>query len=379
MEEYEQEWEIMHDGSFAKRKKKGAVPHDIGNPGESPWNKVNSYCIQDISRWKDLPSKFVLQVYRDYIATGDKKFIKDLWPTVIHTLSYLQQFDKDHDGVIENEGFPDQTYDTWSATGASSYSGGLWLASLAAAEEMAKILEDKKYAEAFGKLLEKGKKSYNDKLWNGKYYKYDCSNSSHSNNIMADQLAGQWYAKACGLESIVPDANAYIALKTVFDYNVKGYRGGTLGAINGMKPDGKPDTTCLQSSEVWTGTTYALAAAMLQQGLTEEAFDTAKGIIITTYYTLGYHFQTPEAWDSKGHFRAAAYMRPLCIWSIQWAWQRLYTVSEHQKEKSSIPLAIKHVRSQSQEASQLKKEKELEEVKEENGTDDTKTNRRQST
>lgn len=33
-------------------------------------------------------------------------------------------------------------------------------------------------------------------------------------SIMADQLAGQWYAKACGLESIVPDANAYIALRT---------------------------------------------------------------------------------------------------------------------------------------------------------------------
>lgn len=77
----------------------------------------------------------------------------------------------------------------------------------------------------------------------------------------------------------------------------------------------RPDATCMQSLEVWTGTTYALAAAMLQQGifsshckvniqgLTEEAFDTAKGIIITTYYTLGYHFQTPEAWDSKGHFR----------------------------------------------------------------------------
>jgi uncharacterized protein (DUF608 family) len=44
------------------RKKEGAVPHDMGNPGENPWNRVNSYNIQDISRWKDLPCKFVLQV-----------------------------------------------------------------------------------------------------------------------------------------------------------------------------------------------------------------------------------------------------------------------------------------------------------------------------
>lgn len=34
--------------------------------------QVNSYNIQDISRWKDLPCKFVLQVYRDYVATNDK-------------------------------------------------------------------------------------------------------------------------------------------------------------------------------------------------------------------------------------------------------------------------------------------------------------------
>jgi non-lysosomal glucosylceramidase len=46
------------------------------NLGEDPWKKVNSYPIQDISRWKDLPSKFVLQVYRDYYATKDEKFIR---------------------------------------------------------------------------------------------------------------------------------------------------------------------------------------------------------------------------------------------------------------------------------------------------------------
>ncbi len=70
---------IMHSGKQAMRKVKGAVPHDMGNPGESPWTKVNSYCIQDISRWKDLPSKFVLQIYRDYVATGNKKVNLSTW------------------------------------------------------------------------------------------------------------------------------------------------------------------------------------------------------------------------------------------------------------------------------------------------------------
>ena len=81
--------------------------------------------------------------------------------------------------------------------------------------------------------------------------------------------------------------------------------------------------TSIQSQEVWTGTTYAVAAAMLQEGLKEEAFATAKGIYEMTYHKLGYWFQTPEAWDENGNYRSLAYMRPLAIWAIQWAWERL--------------------------------------------------------
>ena len=38
------------------------------------------------------------------------------------------QFDTDNDGMIENSGYADQTYDSWTATGTSAYCGGLWLA-----------------------------------------------------------------------------------------------------------------------------------------------------------------------------------------------------------------------------------------------------------
>lgn len=38
--EYEHIWPVMHSGLLAMRKVSGAVPHDMGNPGEDPWNKV---------------------------------------------------------------------------------------------------------------------------------------------------------------------------------------------------------------------------------------------------------------------------------------------------------------------------------------------------
>lgn len=38
-----------------------------------------------------------------------------------------------------------------------------------------------------------------------------------------------------------------------------------MGAVNGMRPDGVPDTSSVQSNEVWIGVVYALAATMIQE------------------------------------------------------------------------------------------------------------------
>lgn len=35
------------------------------------------------------------------------------------------------------------------------------------------------------------------------------------------------------------------------------------GAMNGVRPDGQPDRTSMQSEEIWTGVTYSLAATMI--------------------------------------------------------------------------------------------------------------------
>ena len=43
-------------------------------------------------------------------------------------------------GIIENENFPDQTYDVWIASGVSAYTGGLWVASLFALGKVEEVL-----------------------------------------------------------------------------------------------------------------------------------------------------------------------------------------------------------------------------------------------
>lgn len=188
--------QLLHDGQMVSRKVLGAVPHDIGIC--DPWFEVNGYNLYNTDRWKDLNPKFVLQVYRDVVATGDKKFARAVWPSVYIAIAYMDQFDKDGDGMIENEGFPDQTYDTWSVTGVSAYSGGLWVAALQATSALAREIGDKDSEVYFWHKFQKAKAVY-EKLWNGSYFNYDssrgsCNGGSPSSSIQADQLAGQWYA-----------------------------------------------------------------------------------------------------------------------------------------------------------------------------------------
>jgi len=237
-------------------------------------------------------------------------------------MDWEMKFDRDGDGMVENDGFPDQTYDVWAVQGPSAYTGGLWLAALSAAAAMAEILENPQAAQHYRDLLEKARGVYDRKLWNGRYYSYDGSLSKMHDSIMADQLAGYWYTQSCGLASLLDQAKARSALATVFEYNVQKFKNGQMGAVNGMRPGGQVDRSTMQSQEVWTGTTYAVAANMLLEGMRSEAFQTAYGIYKVTYEDKGYWFQTPEAWVESGNYRSNTYMRPLCIWAMQWALDR---------------------------------------------------------
>ncbi|KAL0335298.1 UNVERIFIED_CONTAM: Non-lysosomal glucosylceramidase [Sesamum radiatum] len=267
-------------------------------------------CTRD--RWKDLNPKFVLQVYRDVVATGNKEFAEAVWPSVYVAMAYMEQFDKDGDGMIENEGFPDQTYDTWSVSGVSAYCGGLWVAALQAASALAHVVGDKGSEDYFWFRFQKAKKVY-EKLWNGSYFNYDNSGSKTSSSIQADQLAGHWYARACGLFPIVDEEKARKALEKIYNFNV------------------------LKSREIWSGVTYAVAAGMIHENMVETAFKTAVGVyeVAWSEQGSGYAFQTPEGWDFEGRYRSLGYMRPLAIWAMQWA------LTQHKIPRQEMKAEIK--------------------------------------
>lgn len=395
---------------------------------------MNAYNFQDVSHWKDLSSKFILQVYRNVYALQEnlrqgiitdrlidqfhpnltclpseirhnlvelqrqalQSYIERCYPLLLRVMERMENHfitaSEVSPGMIQNSGFPDQTYDIWIATGTHCYCGGLWITACHALANMASWLEDLPHATHFTTLAHTAQTTFQRDLWNGFYLRYDNSESAHADSLMADMLAGQWYAQACGLPDILDHPKKlFSCLKLLYYFNVVEYGQGqsNRGAVNGMRPPallqphlhalftgvlstpladlpslvhrpvprpldecysqaqfhGKVDQTCLQSREVWTGTTYALAAAMLQEALLasqqpgrysalqqqelyEMAWRTAQGVHDAGWQEYGYWFATPEAWTQSGQYRSLGYMRPLSIWAMQYAINSLHHSQE---------------------------------------------------
>ncbi|CAI5438638.1 unnamed protein product [Caenorhabditis angaria] len=312
------------EGDWANIKTASRVPHDLGNPADEPWLATNAYVMHDTGKWKDLNMKYVLTSWRDYIALSNKheEFLQHTWTAVkVIMTEALEQWDKDNDGMIENFGKADQTYDAWQMEGVSAYCGSLWLASLRVAIEMSKIVEDFETSKLLNETLEKAKQVFIDKLWTGTYFRF-CEKSRSRETCMADQLCGYWFLQSVSpelTEDLIPKHMIESSLWTIYELNVCKFGNGEMGAVNGMKPNGIVDREYIQADEMWTGVTYAVASFLIQQNEIEKGFKTASGCYLTCFERLGLQYQTPEAIYETKFYRAIGYMRPLSIWAMQWS------------------------------------------------------------
>lgn len=318
--EYGPKITYLLDGKVNSSKSPNCIPHDLGDPEYDPWVRINAYNMHDTHDWIDLNLKFILQVYRDYYHLKDDSYLKDMWPTVKILLETIQTQDRDGDCLIDSLGKPDQTYDAWSVTGASAYCGGLHLATLKCSIEMARLLNDSHIEEKLSNLLVKAEKSYHDKLWNGTYFNYDSSKNNYHDSIMTDMCCGHWFLRSSGFKYELFDKETILScIRKIYDFNVVKFGQCRFGAVNGMRSNGKVDTTSIQSEEMWIGTTCALVSLMIFEDEKDKAWEIVNGLYETLYNRLGLAFQTPEALFKDNTYRSLGYMRALCIWSIQYA------------------------------------------------------------
>jgi non-lysosomal glucosylceramidase len=309
----------------AARKVAGATPHDLGAPNERPWDASNYTAYQDCNLWKDLASDFVLQVWRTFklAPSGeDLRFLADCWPAAVQALRYLKTFDANDDGLPDNGGAPDQTFDDWPLKGVSAYCGALWIAALEAALAMAQQLQlamgldTSSEQRQFSGWLEQSRANFDPLLWNGEYYNIDAESGTPV--VMADQLCGDFYARLLNLPPVVADERARSSLKAVKEACFEGFRGGSLGVANGLRRDGTPlDPNGTHPLEVWTGINFGLAAYYRLMGESSTAF-AITGAVVEQVYSGGLQFRTPEAITAVNTFRACHYLRAMAIWAL-WA------------------------------------------------------------
>lgn len=268
----------------------------------------------------------VVQVWRDYLISGDLAWLRKKWPAVQKAIEFAwaptneDGWDADRDGVME--GRQHHTLDM-ELFGPSSWLNGFYLAALKAGARMAELLGDAEKAKEYGCLFEKGRAWCDAHLFNGEYYmqrldladkalvkRYDAGKPLEGENALdaywdeesgeiryqvangsaADQVVAQWHANLSGLGDIFDPEQTRRALQSIYRYNLKKNSRNTFNPARifclddeaGLRvcawPDGapKPHIPITYAEEVFCGVEYQVAAHMLQMGLCDEGFAVVK-------------------------------------------------------------------------------------------------------
>ncbi|MCM8813521.1 MAG: GH116 family glycosyl hydrolase [Candidatus Omnitrophica bacterium] len=287
----------------------GYVPHDLGLERlDLPSNGTTR------PLWKDLNPKFIITCYRAFKDSGDVKFLKTVYPAMKRALEFSFTFDRDGDGLPENEGW-DTTFDTWGISGLNSYTGGIFLLSLLVMRHVAELLDEPALAALCRDRFVQARKVFEEKLWNGKYYITGHSAAGLYEASMAGQLAGQWYAYVVGLGRMFSEDRVKSSIQWVYNLNEAD---SDFGLTNAVFADGKRDAASYHSQNVWPGVGYSFAALSIYEGFVEPGLRLTKKI----WQTIAEKNKSP--WNQAdviinkdgSYGFGDYYMRNLVIWAV---------------------------------------------------------------
>ena len=266
----------------------------------------------------------VLKTYREYLVCGDRAFLDRAWPGVKRAMEFgFARWDPDRDGVLEGPQW--NTFDL-HFYGHNTFCGSLYLAALRAAWEMARIEGEGKLAEEYLAAFESGRERGVAELWNGDYFIQRYDEEAHperqyGQGCLSDQLLGQWWAHLLGLGYLYPEEHVRTALQSIYWHNFRqDLHGSTqqprvfasedeMGLLNATWPyGGRPEVPMLYCDEIWTGTEYQVAGAMLMEGMVEEAYHLVKAARDRYDGTRRNPWNEVECGDH--------YVRPMSNWAL---------------------------------------------------------------
>ncbi|MCL5409062.1 MAG: non-lysosomal glucosylceramidase [Candidatus Omnitrophica bacterium] len=284
----------------------------------------------------------IIQVYREWLISGDDDWLKKMWPDTKKSLEYAyQHLDANRDGIVE--GVQHNTYDI-EFYGPNTVIGSLYLAALQAAEKIAEYLGENEKAKEYKNLFLKGSKWTDENLFNGEYYeqkvlpdayktlpenlkkitgdrgrdnKFPWPKFQYGKGCMSDQLIGQWYARMLNMKTLYSAGNVKKTMKSIFRYNWKTdftnhvnlnvrrtyAANNECGLLVCTWPKGdKPEKPVLYADEVWTGIEYQVASHLIYENFVEE------GLTIVLGARKRYDGEKRNPWDEFecGHYYARA-------------------------------------------------------------------------
>ena len=248
----------------------------------------------------DMNNQFVLMVLRDYLYTGDKGYLGEMWPHVTAAMDSIALLDADGDGLPDRD-TTRNTYDAWNLSGTPAYISVLWLAALKAAVRLACEVGDEDRGKLWRGLLQKGLSSLESRLWNGAYYDLWRTDDEKDETLMTDQLDGEWFLRVAGIGGNLSDDRTRDVLRVILEKNFDP----DGGLINASCPPGRHTTlyshkNC-QTEAVWTGIGYLAAALCLSVGETAGADALVQSIrdnqsrfgALWDHWECGHHYTRP--------------------------------------------------------------------------------------
>ena len=241
---------------------------------------------------------------------------------MVMAMENLARFDRDGDGLPEHDGSPDQTFDTWPMNGPSAYAGGLWIWPRSSGSGDAPVeLGDDAAAGHVGDCAARARGELRRRSsGTGDIFLYDGSGGPHSDSIMADQLCGPVVADMTGLPR--PGAPKIDADRARNHRRVQrpGLRGGGMGAVNGMRPDGRyrPVERAVargvagSDATGWRRCCWSNRASMRRPGR-------RRGAPCRSPASGATGSERPRRGTSTVTSGRAIYMRPLAIWAMEHA------------------------------------------------------------
>jgi uncharacterized protein (DUF608 family) len=162
----------------------------------------------------------ILRAYRDCEMSSDNAFLTRNWSSIKMAIQCLINQPGGRDGMLR--GAQHNTLDAkWY--GPVSWLNGLYLASLRAGEEMAKVMGDDAFAQECRTIADEGSKSMVSELFNGEYFinKPDPAHPgvNSGSGCEIDQVMGQSWAFQVGLGRVLPEKETRSALQAIWHYN----------------------------------------------------------------------------------------------------------------------------------------------------------------